>query len=359
MDLDGTPANPNILRADLALIGFGHVGRRFLTLLEDRRDHLLREFQLECRIVGIATASHGAVASLEGIDTRLATARRIAGQQLGSEATSIDVIRCLGRSNAALRVMVEATTLCITDGQPAIAYAEAALDCGCHVISANKGPVSFAYRRLSDLARRSQRSFLFEGAVMDGVPIFNLVREAMPAVTVTGFRGILNTTTQHILSAVEQGESFAEALARMQAEGIAESDPSLDTEGWDAAAKAAALANVLMDADMTPHAVEREAVTPATADAARTALKKGHKLRLVASAEGRDGNVRARVRLTEIAADALLATLPCSANALILSTDLLGEVAICQMGGDLTQTAYALFSDLATIARRRAASMLS
>ena len=98
-------------------------------------------------------------------------------------------------------------------------------------------------------------SFLFEGAVMDGVPIFNLVRETMPTVRIEGFRGVVNSTTNHILTALENGEAFAPALAHMQAEGIAEADPSLDVDGWDAAAKAAALANVLLDA--AGHAARR------------------------------------------------------------------------------------------------------
>jgi homoserine dehydrogenase len=145
----------------------------------------------------------------------------------------------------------------------------------------------------------------------------------------------------------------------MQAAGIAEADPSLDLDGWDAAAKTAALANVLMDAELTPQSVERDAIAPATADAARAALKAGRRLRLVVSAAGRGENVNASVRLVEIDAGDLLATLPESANALILKTDLLGEVAVCQMAGDITQTAYALLSDLIAVSRRVGWSQLS
>jgi homoserine dehydrogenase len=256
-------------------------------------------------------------------------------------------------------VLVETTTLNIRDAQPAIAHVETALDAGCHVVTANKGPVSFAYRRLSERAERARLSFLFEGAVLDGVPIFNLVRETMPGVTITGFRGIVNTTTQHILMALEHGESFSGALARMQAQGIAEADPSLDVDGWDAAAKTAALANVFMKADLTPHEVARDALGPTTADAARAALTAGRRLRLVASATRENAHVGAAVRLTEMASADLLATLPHTANALVLTTDLLGDVAVCQMGGDVTQTAYALLSDLVTLRRRAAAGARS
>ena len=262
------------------------------------------------------------------------------------------MIERLAASRADLRVLVETTTLNITDGQPAIGHVEAALAAGCHVVTANKGPVAFAYRRLTDLAARHGVSFLFEGSVMDGIPIFNLVRETMPAVTVTGFRGIVNTTTQHILMALERGESFADALARMQTEGIAEADPSLDVDGWDAAAKTAALANVLMDADLTPHDVARDPLGPTTGERARAAVDAGRRLRLVVSATNRGDRIHAGARLIEIDEREMLATLPSTANALVLTTDLLGDMAVCQMSGDITQTAYALVSDLVTIGRR-------
>ena len=353
--MQGTPAiKERMLSVDLAFAGFGHVGRRFALLLEECHERLLLDHRLDCRTVGIATARHGSIFEPSGVDTRAAAACRAAGRAIGRERPD-DLIPRLEASRAQLRVLIETTTLSIEDGQPAIGHVEAALAAGCHVVTANKGPVSFAYRRLTALADRNGVSFLFEGSVMDGVPIFNLVRETLPAVTISGFRGIVNTTTQHILLALERGEPFADALARMQAEGIAEADPSLDLNGWDAAAKTAALANVLMDADLTPRSIARESITPETAAAVRAAVAAGRRLRLIVSADGRGSGVQGSVRLVEIDAGDLLATLPDSANALILKTDLLGEIAICQMAGDVTQTAYALLTDLVTIGRRAAA----
>lgn len=340
------------MEASLALVGFGHVGQRFALLLAERRDWLRQAHRIDCRIVGVSTARHGSIFNAEGIDPHQVAAMRAAGQALGQSETAFDLIGRLGASRAGLKIVIETSTLSIRDGQPAIAHVEAALDAGCHAITANKGPASFAYRRLSDRAERAGLSFLFEGAVMDGVPIFNLVRETMPGVVISGFRGIVNTTTQHVLAALERGDGFAEAVARMQAEGIAEADPSLDLEGWDAAAKAAALANVLMDADLTPHAVDRDPIGPETATAAQAALASGRRLRLVAAGRREGGTVRASVRLIAIESSDILATLPHAANALVLSTDLLGDVAICQLSGNVTQTAYALLSDVVTMRRR-------
>jgi homoserine dehydrogenase len=345
------------MRADLALVGFGHVGRRFARLIEERRDWLALDYDLECRVVGIATRHHGSAFREAGLDAVAMAMSVEAGHPLVDReidaGDSFDVIHRLAGTDAALKVVVETTTLDIAAGQPAIDHVRAALQAGCDVTTANKGPTAFAYEELSVLAEDRDRSFLFEGAVMDGVPIFNLVRETLPAVQVTGFRGVINSTTNHILSALEDGESFDDALQRMQSMGIAEADPSLDVDGWDAAAKTSALANVLMRARMTPLGVDREGIGPATARVAMAARAKGARVRLVASAQTTPAGVVTSVRPVELPETDLLAGLRGMANALVLQTDLLGEIAICQLGGSLTQTAYALLSDLVTIRRRR------
>ena len=347
-----------MFRADLALVGFGHVGRRFARLLDERRDQLIAEHQLDCRIVGIATGRHGSVFDPGGIDTHRLP-RSSDGEMLGADGAATDLIGKLAATGAALRVVAETTPLCIRDGQPAIEHVEAALAAGCHVITANKGPVAFAYRRIQGLADARGASFLFEAAVMDGIPIFNLMRETMPAVTVLGFHGIVNTTTQHVMTAIESGQPFTESLSEMQRMGIAEHDPSLDLDGWDAAAKIAALANVVMRAELTPQLVKRDTVGPETAHAAQEAVSRGRRLRVVASASRNGTAVDAAVRLTELDEHELLATLPGTANALVLTTDLLGDVAICQMAGNLTQTAYGLLSDLIALGRRARRQMQS
>ncbi len=317
------------MHADLAIIGYGRVGRRFARLLDEQSEMLRRAYDLSARIIGTSTRRSGPPA--------------------------LDLIRELERSDAPLRVAVETTTLNIADGEPAISHVRAALDAGCHVITANKGPSAFAYAELAARADAAGLSFLCEGAVMDGIPVFNLVRETMPGVTIEGFRGVVNTTTNVIVSALERGEALAAALARMQEEGIAEADPSLDLEGWDAAAKTAALANVLMDARITPHDVDRRGLDEQTAAEVPVAAAAGLHLRLVAdAARTSSGRVEASVRPVALAPGDLLWGIHGSANALVLRTDVLGEVAICQLAGDLTQTAYALVSDLVTIRRRQA-----
>jgi homoserine dehydrogenase len=347
---------PEAVELDLILIGFGHVGRRFVRLLDERRDALRAEAGTIARVVGVATARHGCAFDPAGLDATAAAARVEGGGSLAdlSPAPPAGALDLIARARASARpsVVVETTVLDVRAGQPAIDHVRAAIAAGAHVVTANKGPAAFAYHDLAAAARAAGVAFLFEGAVMDGIPIFNLVRETMPLVRIEGFRGVINTTTNQILAGLERGEAFDTVLARMQAAGIAEADPSLDLNGWDAAAKTAALANVLMDARLTPHAIQRTGIGPAIAAPAKAALARGRRLKLVASAERRAGTVAGRVEPIELPAGDVLAGLDGPANALVLKTDLLGEVTIVQGAGDLTQTAYALVSDLVAVRRR-------
>lgn len=353
-----------MLTLDLILIGFGHVGRRFATLLEERRARLAADHDVTTRIVGIATRRHGHAFSPRGLDATALASRIAHDEAIGVSRSAresgtlsgLEFIRdAVGGCSVAARerrlVVVEATTLRIADGEPAIGHVRAALNGGAHVVTANKGPAAFAYHTLSRLADRVDRRFLFEGAVMDGIPVFNLARETLPGVEIVGFRGVVNSTTNYMLNAMEQGQAFDEALVEMQAMGVAEADASLDVDGWDAAAKTAALANVLMDASLTPHRVERRGITADLMLRAIEARRAGRRLKLVARAGYEGSRITARVAPEELPADDLLAGLDGQQNALILHTDLLGEVAIVQRGGGLIQTAYALLSDLITIAR--------
>jgi homoserine dehydrogenase len=352
------------MQIDLALIGFGHVGRRFVRLLDARRSQLAHREDLRWRIVGIATRRHGAAIDPAGIPALRAAELVEADQSLaeldrGDPAAPADgrafIPRVLALDRGAPApplVFVETTPLDIRAGQPAVDHVRLALEGGAHVVTANKGPVAFAYRALRDLAEARRVAFLFEGVVLDGIPVFNLVRETLPGVEIRGFRGVINWTTNFILSAMEQGRSFDAALAEMQAAGIAEADPALDVDGWDAAAKVAALANVWLGADLTPHEVARTGIrhlTPRTLHAARA---QGRRIKLVAAAMRQGERIAARVAPEALGPEDPLAAADGQANVLIVDTDLAGRFAIWELGAGLTQTAYALLSDLIALGRR-------
>jgi len=343
----------------LVLIGFGNVARRFVKLLNETADRL----DFTWKIVGVSTRHHGSVVDADGIDMRRALATVEGSQSLDRldasprERSGIDVIRQVADALAdeaaeGRLICIETTVLDIDRGEPAVSHVRAALEGQAHVVTANKGPAAFAYHELEALAESVDRVFFFEGAVMDGVPVFNLVRETMPAITVEGFRGVINTTCNFILSELERGVEFDRALADMQARGIAEADASLDIDGWDAAAKTAALVNVLMGSVMTPHHVARTGIRDVTGMDVREAVGRNKRIRLVASASRQGGKVKARVEPESLDHLDPLAGLVDLNNALYLTTDLLGEVGIVQRGGSLTQTAYALLSDVSRISQR-------
>ena len=343
----------------LVLIGFGNVARRFVELLAETADRL----EFTWKVVGISTRHHGSVVDIDGVDTRRAITTVESSHSLDRldplprERSGIDVIRQIAdalpdEAAEGRLVCVETTVLDIDRGEPAVSHVRAALEGQAHVVTANKGPAAFAYHELEALAESVDRVFFFEGAVMDGVPVFNLVRETMPAIAIEGFRGVINTTCNFILSELERGAEFDRALGDMQARGIAEADPTLDVDGWDAAAKTAALVNVLMGGVITPHHVARTGIRDVTGADVREAVGRNKRIRLVASAARQGGKLKARVEPEVLDLHDPLAGVADLSNALYLTTDLLGEVGIVQRSGSLTQTAYALLSDLSRVSQR-------
>jgi homoserine dehydrogenase len=338
----------------LLFVGFGNVARRFVHLLEEMRGPL-ESLGIRPVVVGILTRRHGSVYEVAGLDAIRAAQSIARGHAIGpaSYPSALEWIAQLRSQSIETRVLIETTTLDVRSGEPAISFVRAGFAAGAHVITANKGPAAFAYRTLTNEAAAAGVSFLFEGAVMDGIPIFSVVRESLPGVTIRGVRGVLNSTTNFILTAMENGEPFDRALARMQAAGVAEADPSLDVDGWDAAAKTAVLANVLLDAETTPLLVHREGIGAATAARAVDARARGKRLKLVASASGRGADVSCRVGLEELAPDDPLAILDGQANAIELDTEPLGRIVITQRDGGLEKTAYALLSDLVAVLKNK------
>jgi homoserine dehydrogenase len=343
----------------LALIGFGRVTRRFVRLLDEIDDRL----DFRWRVVAISTRHHGSVVAPGGVDVNRAATLVESAHSIDrldaspGERSGIDVIRQVvdGLADEAAEgrlVVLENTTLDADRGEPATSHVRASLEGLAHVVAANKGPAAFAYGDLETLAESVDRVFLFEGAVMDGVPVFNLVRDTMPAVVVEGVRGIVNTTCHYALSEMERGVSLDDAVREMQAQGIAEADPSLDIDGWDAAAKVAALVNVVMGGRITPHDVARTGLRDLSPREISSAVARGRHVRLVASASRRSGRVEARVEPEVLDRSDPLAAIGPTENALFLRTDLLGDVGIVQRTSSLTQTAYALVTDLCDISQR-------
>jgi homoserine dehydrogenase len=337
----------------LAFVGFGNVGRRFAALLQGPYARALGEAGARVRITGIGTSRHGVAIDEAGIDLRKALGLVAKGRSLAPlhrGAVVQGVRQFIGRVPA--DVLIEVTTLDPRTGEPAASHVRWALARGMHVVTANKGPVAFRLAPLRRLAARKKRLFLHEGAVMDGTPVFNLVERCLRGARIVGFRGTLNSTTNLVLSRMEQGRSFAAAVREAQELGIAEADPRNDLDGWDAAVKGCALANALMGAAIRPPQVARRGIAGLTSRQARGALRAGSRLRLVVRGQRSRGRVRVSVRPERIPlGDPLSGSGPDAA--LVLETDVMGEIGVFERGADVDQTAYALLSDLLEIVRSR------
>lgn len=336
----------------IALLGFGAVGRRFAELLPGPYGRVLRDLGVTPVLTGIATARHGIAIDGTGLAPDECVAALRHGHSLDPLHHGSRIRSSLGFIQAVpADVLIEVTPLDPRRGQPATSHVRAALQRGLHVITANKGPVAFAHRELQALARRRGLHFRHEGTVMDGAPVFNLLERCLPGARVRAFRGTLNSTTSLVLARMEAGQTAREALREAQALGIAEADPSFDVDGWDAAVKVCALANVLWDASLRPARVKRTGIGGVTRLDVQRAARAGARLRLVARAERRSGRVHASVGPERVPlGDPLAGDGPDAA--LVFTTDLAGEVGVLQRGGTVDQTAYALLSDLVFVLSR-------
>ncbi len=336
----------------LALIGFGSVARSLIRLLERKRDILKEKYALTYSITGIATGHHGFAVNPNGLDIHKSLALIESGQSISPLSTPqlpiADSLSVIQHSSA--DVMFENSPVNHETGQPAIDHVRAALERGMHAITANKGTVVHGYRELAALAKSKGRKFLFEATVLGGTPVFSVFREAMPAAQLISFRGIINSTTNIILTRMERGETFDQAVKYCQSIGIAETDPSADVDGWDAAIKVAALVTVLMDAPLTPRQVDRKGIREITPGMVAQAKVEGKRWKLVASAERAGDSVRARVAPELVEQSSPLYGMENSTAGLTFRTDVLGDLSIIETdrqgitaGPDTT--AYALLAD--------------
>jgi homoserine dehydrogenase len=340
------------MRLRVALVGFGNVGRAFVGLLKEKSGELSSRYGLTCAITGVATRSRGGFIATTGEPLDLGEAGLPAeGMPAGATLHALDTLTFIRACPA--DVVIEISTLSPLDGQPALQHIRAALASGRHVITANKGPIANAYRELRGLAHERDLALRFESTVMDGTPVFNLAEFCLPASRINGFRGIVNSTTNVVLTAMEDGRTLEEGIAEAQRIGVAEADPSFDLDGWDASAKASVLATVLMDAGVTPVQVERLNVGAEAMRRMSASLPAGHVLRQVAEGQRVGASVRCTVRLEVVPASHPFAQIRGTKSILALQTDTMNDVTIIEDESGPRQTAFGLLSDLVAIARFR------
>lgn len=336
----------------LAMVGFGNVGRALVRLLQRKQAELRNQQGITFQINGIATGRHGMAIDPNGLDIQKALDLADRDQSLNPLNTQpvVDsIIEFIAMVPA--QVLFENSPVNHLTGQPAADYLQAALRHGMHAITANKGPVVHALAQLNALAAQQQRRFLYESTVMDGAPIFSLFRGPLPAAQLRGFRGILNSCTNLILERMEQGQSFEEAVAYAQSIGIAETDPSADIDGWDAAIKVAALATVLMGAPLTPQEVDRTGIRAITPMQLAEARQAGLRWKLVCECTHNGPQLQARVAPEAVAPDSPFYSIQGTSSYVQFELDVLPGLGIVETNPGPETTAYGLLADMINAVR--------
>ncbi|MDT8436175.1 MAG: homoserine dehydrogenase [Gemmatimonadota bacterium] len=336
----------------LALVGFGTVGQGFAEILRDHAPRLLEQSGASFRITGVADARLGSVHDPAGFepDALLAAARSGDGfANLPAADRGWDGATLAARGEA--DVLVELSWTDLETGEPATSHVRAALEAGKHVVTTNKGPVALHWAELSALAAERGLEIGVEGTVMSGTPAVGLGLHLLRGADVRAVRGILNGTCNYILTRMEAGLAYADALAEAQEKGYAEADPAGDVEGFDAAGKVVILANVLMGVPLRMADVDRTGISglsPADIEAAAGA---GERWKLIGSLARTAGGVEAKVAPERVPLAHPLAGVGGAVNAVTFETGLLGDVTLVGPGAGRLETGYSVLVDLLEIHR--------
>lgn len=330
------------------LVGAGAAGQGLLQIVAEHGDRIAAQSGAIIRIVGVATASRGSVYAADGVD--MAAVRTTPQLHMLPQAVADDALTMIRTRDA--DVMVELTPTNLRTAEPATSHIKAALERGMHVITANKGPAALHLKELRAMAASRGLFLGIEGTVMAGTPSLRLGWGGLQGCDISMVRGIVNGTTNYILTQMAQGLAYADALADAQRLGYAEADPTGDVEGHDAAGKAAILANVLMSADIRPHQVATQGITGISVADVADAAAHGECWKLIAEVkrEG-DGTVHASVQPMRLPLSHPLAGVAGATNALTYRTDLLGEVTIIGAGAGGVATGFAVVGDLLALHR--------
>ena len=316
------------------------MGRAFLRLLISKETELRRRYDVRWRLTGVATRRIGWLVDPDGLNP-LAILNGHWPAQL-PHSSPRNAREWVERSRA--DVVFEASSLNAATGEPAIDHIKAALELGAHAVTANKGPVVHAFSELTSLASEKGRKFLYEATVMDGVPIFSMFPLGLPAMDIRGFSGVLNSTTNVVLTEIEKGRSFDDAIRRAQAMGIAETDPTSDLDGWDSAVKIVVMTIVLLGVPIRLEQVRRTGIRELSEEKIRSVRSSGMRYKLVCRAERRGGGIECGVQPELLLASDPLANLEGSSSAVRFDMDVF-SLSMVEHNPGIEATGYGLLAD--------------
>lgn len=339
----------------VALLGFGVVGQGLAEILRDKGEYLRHGVGFDGKIVAISDVQKGSLYHPDGLNIAEAlwvvkeTGKLDEYPDTPGLARGWDSFQTIRESNA--DTIVEITYTDVKTGQPAIDHCKAAFENGKNVVMSNKGPVALAYRELSELAKKNGVRWGFEGTVMSGTPALRMPLVSLAGNDIREVRGILNGTTNYILTKVEEGLTYQEALAQAQALGYAEADPTSDVEGYDAQYKITILANVVMNLSLKREEVKCEGISHLTAKDIEWAKSAGKRWKLIAKAKLEGNEITAKVGPEALPLTDPLACVLGATNAVTFDCDLAGPITLIGSGAGRTETGFSILIDLINMSR--------
>jgi len=335
------------MKQKIILIGFGTVGQGLCEIFLDKNAHFLQQYDYQPNVVGVCDPRFGTCYNPDGLDMVKLLEKARAGEKFIDDLQEWDATALI--QNGEADVVCELAFTNLHDGEPAVTHCQAALTSGKHVVTSNKGPAALVYQKMADLARENGVEFRIEGTVMSGTPVLNLAEGPLAGCSITSAKGILNGTTNYMLTEMEQGMAYEDVLKKAQELGYAEADPTGDVEGYDARAKVAILANVVMGVNMPIDQVTCKGITGITPQDIKEAQAKDCRWKLIGSVEKTDSGVLASVQPEMVPLTHPLAGVMGATNALTFKTDLLGDVTIVGAGAGRIETGYSILTDLLAI----------
>ncbi len=338
----------------IAFIGFGVVGQGLAEILLEQKEELKNKYKFDFSVVAVSDKMKGAVYDKNGLDIqKLLNLVKETGKidEYPTGLKGWDSLKTIKETNSNLIVEVSWTD--IKTGEPAISHVKAAIESHKHIVMTNKGPIALVARELLALARANKIQIRFEGTVLSGTPALNLGMYNLAGSKISKVAGIVNGTTNYILTEMEKGLEYEEALKQAQILGYAEADPTADVEGYDALGKIVILTNVVMGGNLKKEQVPCQGITKITKQDIESAKKEGKRWKLIAGAEFKeDGSLNAYVRPEKIPLEHPLAGVSGPINALTYTTKYLGDVTIVGPGAGREATGFALLTDILDIHRQ-------
>ena len=338
------------MKYKVIMLGFGTVGQGFAQILIEKKEMLKTKYDVEIDIVGVSAKQDGSIANENGLNPSVLNRIMKKNKSLDEYPGGVPGLPPLEMIKSFdADILIEATPTNLKCGQPAADYCKAAFEKGMHVVTTNKGPAVLHYSDLFRCAKSNNLFFGIEGTVMSGTPVLSTVTKSLAGCDITGFRGILNGTTNYILTEMESGKNYPDVLELAQQLGYAETDPAGDVEGWDAAAKVAILTKVIFDSEFKFENIVCQGITQVTLDDIIQANKEGFRYKLIGEATLQNGKIHAAVQLEKLPTSDPLAHVTGTTNAITLQTDLLGPVTITGAGAGCKETGFALLSDILAV----------